>query len=779
MTTAIRTIAAMALAAGLVVLGGVVAAQRQPPDRAVRPRPYALTPTVPVTPAIVQRGAGLYRENCAMCHGEDGRGNTDAAKAFQTRPADQTSPQMERFEDRDLAARIQHGGFNMPAFPQFRGDDLVAIVAYVRSLSRGDVKAVELQSLAQGEVKNYVPVTREMLERPSDDDWLMYRRTYDSWGYSPLTQITKANVGELELAWSRVMTPGRQYITPLAHGGVLYIESPRDIIQALDARTGDLIWEYRHQPAPRPATAAGPGGRDAGEGPVNPTDVRGTRNLAIHGDKIFHLTRDAHVIALDARTGALVWDTPETAGDRGISHSAGPIVVEGKVISGRSASPGGGPEVAYIAAHDAETGKEVWRFHTIPKPGEPGDETWNGVPYENRAHVGSWSVGSYDPQTKILYWGTSVPAPSLEVVRGTPQGDALYSNSTVALDPSTGRLLWHYQHLPRDNWDLDHVFERFLLDAKVSPDAKEVRWINPSVKAGETRRVVSGIPGKTGLVFTLDAKTGEFLWARETVHQNLIKDINPSTGRVSIDEAMVPTPFQELLVCPSNAGGKNWMAGAYSPRTRLMYQPMLNMCMLQTGNTDTFRRGMGYSTSWIVIEDPTITGRPVYPVGRLDAISLDTGRTGWHHEQRAGLVSGLVATGGGLVFGGDANRRFKAFDDETGAVVWETILSAPVSGHPISFAVDGRQYIAVSAGGNTHPEKTALSLHPEIKVTEGYNALFVFRLRAAAVPPTTTASGPWTPGWLVAAGVGVPLLAVVLAGLRRARRRAPGRAGNV
>lgn len=721
MTTSIRVIA---LSLGLAGLGGVLAGQQPPPDRLVQPRPFALTPTVPVTPAALLRGGQLYRENCALCHGADGRGDTEVVKAFQTRPSDHTSPRMESFEDRDLATRIRHGGFNMPAFPQFGTDDLIALVGYVRSLSRPNVRAVELQSLTQGTVEHYVPVTREMLEHPPDGDWLMYRRTYDSWGYSPLTQITKANVGDLELAWSRVMTPGRQYITPLVHGGVVYIETPRDIIQALDARTGDLIWEYRHQVARR---------TDAEERPSNPLDARGTRNLAIYGDKIFHLTRDAHVIALNARTGALVWDTPETAGDRGISHSAGPLVVEGMVISGRSASPGGGPDVAYIAAHDAETGRELWRFHTIPKPGEPGDETWTGVPYADRAHVGSWSVGSYDPQSKILYWGTSVPAPSLEVVRGTVEGDALYANSTVALDPATGKLLWYYQHLPRDNWDLDHVFERYILDAEVRPDRSQVRWINPAVKPGERRRVVSGIPGKTGLVYTLDAKTGAFLWARETVHQNVIKDIVETTGRVVIDQAMVPKPFQEMLVCPSNAGGKNWMAGAYSPRTRLMYQPMLNMCMFQTGNTDTFKRGMGYSTSYVVVEDPKVTGPGLYPVGRVDAISLDTGRTTWHVEQRAGLIGGLVATAGGLVFGGDANRRFKAFDDETGKVVWETILSAPVSGHPVSFAVDGRQYIAVSAGGNTHPERTALSLHPEIKVTQGYNALFVFRLRDAAL----------------------------------------------
>ena len=226
-------------------------------EKVLRPKPAALVPTVPVTAAVIQRGAQVYRENCAGCHGEDGRGDTPAARALPSRPSDQTNPQyMEAFEDQDIASRVQHGGFQMPAFPQIRGEDLIAVVAFVRSLSREGVKSLEIQSIAQGQVKNFTPVTSQMLERPADGDWLMYRRTYDSWGFSPLDEITRSNVGNLELAWARVMTPGRQYITPLAHDGVLYLETPRDIIQALDARTGDLIWEYRYEAAAARAARA-------------------------------------------------------------------------------------------------------------------------------------------------------------------------------------------------------------------------------------------------------------------------------------------------------------------------------------------------------------------------------------------------------------------------------------------------------------------------------------------------------------------------------------------
>jgi len=701
----------------LLALWMAVSVNAQPAITAPGPPRLA---TVPVTAAHLARGAELHAQYCANCHGPAGRGDGVAVQGLASRPADHSDARaMRGFQDSDIAARIQHGAYQMPAFPQIRGDDLVAMVAHVRAQGGQPVHVLELQGLAQGEVPDFEPVTQAMLEQPDDADWLMYRRTYDAWAFSPLTEITTTNVADLELVWARALTSGRQYITPLAYRGVLFIESPRDIIQALDAQTGDLIWEYRW---------TGASGADSDARRVIP-EVRGTRNLAIYGNRIFHLTADAHVIAIDARTGTLAWATPETAGERGITHSAGPLVVDGKVISGRGASPRGGPEVAYIAAHDAESGRELWRFHTIPAPGEPGDDSWQGLSYEHRQHIGSWGVGSYDPELRALYWGTSVPSPSLEVVRGTVGGDVLYSNSTLALDPDDGTLRWHYQHLPRDNWDLDHAYERFLLDAVLAPDPASVRWINPRLESGELRRVVSGIPGKTGLVYTLDAATGEFLWARETIHQNVIRDIDPATGRVQIDEAMVPKPFQELLVCPSNAGGKNWMAGSFSPRTRLMYQPMLNTCMVQTGNEAEFKPGMGYAVSWRMVEDPTLPVSASYPVGRLAAVSLDTGVTAWQHQQRAGLVSGLVATAGGLVFAGDANRRFKALDDESGVVLWETILSAPVTGHPISFAVDGHQYIAVAAGGNTHTDKTALSLHPEFKVPQGLSTLFVFRLR--------------------------------------------------
>ncbi|MBA3886808.1 MAG: PQQ-binding-like beta-propeller repeat protein [Acidobacteria bacterium] len=526
------------------------------------------------------------------------------------------------------------------------------------------------------------------------------------------------------------MEPGGQYTTPLVHGGVMYLPHPGDVIQALNARTGDIIWEFRYERRAAPAVAGSPA----------PRPGRSTRNLAIYGTSLFHVTGDARILAIDARTGQLVWEVEEQP-RRGIGHMAGPFIADGKVITGRSCSAVGGPEACFLAAHDPETGEELWRTHTIPRPGEPGDETWAGLPYERRWHVGTWGGGSYDPELNLIYWGTSVPAPSLEQVRGTPGGDALYSNATLAIDGATGRIVWHYQHLPRDNWDLDHVFERYLVDIEVAPEPGEVAWINPRLRPGERRRVVTGIPGKTGIVYTLDRVTGEFLWARETIHQNVVRTIDPDSGRVNINEDLIVAPFIEQLVCPSLGGGKNWPAGAYSPLTQLMYQPQQNMCMLLTGNTERPAPEDGYATDWVIVPDP----REPNSIGRVDAVSIASGRTAWLHQQRAGTIGSLVATAGGLVFGGDVDRRFRAFDDATGAILWETILSAPASAHPVSYGVDGDQYIAVPVGGNTaSPERRVLSLHPELKPPHGVNTLFVFTLppdlRTARPGPDRTGS---------------------------------------
>jgi alcohol dehydrogenase (cytochrome c) len=398
--------------------------------------------------------------------------------------------------------------------------------------------------------------------------------------------------------------------------------------------------------------------------------------------------------AVDARTGKLVWETPVFDPKMSVNASSGPIIANGKVIQGRQCQPQATHDGCVITAHDAKTGKELWRTRTIPRPGEPGNETWGDVPLEERWHVGTWMVPSYDPVSNLVIVGTSVTIPAPKFILGGNDKQHLYHNSTLALDADTGKIVWYYQHIV-DHWDLDHPFERLLVDTAVAPDPKEVPWINPRIKPGERRSVMTGIPGKTGVIYTLDRKTGEFLWARPTVYQNVISKIDGATGKVTVNpEVTFSRIDEEHLVCPSSSGGKNWPAGAYNPQTNVMFFPLQNLCMMAKTTTDKRDPARVYGLNMPVQIAPGTQN-----VGVVHAISVETGRTLWKYEQRAGMLS-LVATGGGLVFGGDANGRFMAFDEANGKILWETNLGAPVSGYPIAFAVAGKQYVAVSTGGS-------------------------------------------------------------------------------
>ena len=415
-----------------------------------------------------------------------------------------------------------------------------------------------------------------MLENPAPDDWLMWRRTQDGWGYSPLDQVTRENVEKLRLVWSRALATGTQEGTPLAYGGVLYMPQTRDDIQAIDAVTGDLKWEYRRDLPDDVYELVG-------------GNARNNRNIAIYDRLIINTSDDNYVFALDATTGDTVWETQILDYTvNSATHSSGPIIADGKVISGRSCRPWGGPDACIITAHDARTGAELWRRRTIPAPGEPGDETWGGVPFEERVHVGTWMPPSYDPELRLIYQGTSVTSPAPKFMLGGVDNTHLYHNSTLALDVDTGEIRWYYQHL-NDHWDLDHPFERILVDIAVAPDPEAVSWINPRLQPGEVRKVMTGIPGKTGIVYTLDRETGEFLWATPTVAQNVISDIDGATGAVTENSEVVFNAVgQEVLACPTWAGGKDWEAGAYSPLTNTMYFPLRNTCarMLATDNVE-------------------------------------------------------------------------------------------------------------------------------------------------------------------------------------------------
>ena len=589
-------------------------------------------------------------------------------------------------------------------YTQFLTSRCVLVIAIVGVTLASQPVAVHAQF-----VDDFVLVTDAMLQEPSPDDWLMWRRTFDGWGYSPLDQIDRNNVGNLRMVWSRALnTPGRQQGTPLAYNGLLYMPNPNDVIQAINATTGDLVWEHR-RPVPDDVCAL-----------LITSLCQTNRNVAIYDNLIIDTSIDDYVFALDATSGQMVWETQILDYTKNpANQTSGPIIANGKVISGRSCMPRGGPEACVITAHDAKTGAELWRRRTIPAPGEPGDETWGDVPYEDRKHVGTWMVPSYDPELNLIYIGTSVTSPAPKFMLGGAENKHLYHNCTLALDADTGEIVWYYQHL-NDSWDLDHPFERLLVDTAVRPNPAEVSWINPRLQPGEERRVITGIPGKTGVVYTLDRETGEFLWATPTITQNVISSIDGATGVVTENAELVFSSIgQEVLTCPHASGGKDWEAGAYSPRTNTMYMPLRNVCARMLATTPGGELGSASALYAIAWRSQIAPGTD--QVGTVHAISAETGETSWKYEQRAATMS-LVATGGGLVFGGDVNGRFRAFDDETGEVLWEINLGSAVTGFPVTYAVSGRQFVAVSTG-----TPRFIDLTPELRPSLGNN-LFVFAL---------------------------------------------------
>ena len=564
------------------------------------------------------------------------------------------------------------------------------------------------------QLETFVPVTDEMLRQPKPENWINFRNGYNLWGYSPLDEIDDNNVSELRLVWSRAMQHGYQEVEPIVYDGVMFLANVEDIVQALDATTGDLLWEYRRNL------------------PDNIANVTGTRyryrNVSIYDDKIFLATNDAFLVALDAKTGAVVWETQRADYRERVAQTAGPMVVKGKLITGSRCNPSSPrPGGCFITAHDASTGEEIWRVNTAATPDQPGGDSWGGLPRAARRHASAWMVGSYDPLLDLVYWGTGPPAPLPEKLRGAGKADLLFTNSTLALNPDTGEMSWYFQHLPRDNWDLDHVFERMIVETEVSPNPAEVPWISPDLQPGTRRKVITGVPGKTGLIWTLDAATGKFLWARPTVYQNIMTGLDLRTGRPIIDESTTPQSVENAaFACPHLLGGKNQPSGAYSPDTNAMYMPLNNACMDIAMSVEEAGPSDGYDVRVTVRHLPGVDPDTA-DIGRLEATSASTGETLWTYEQRAPVYGSVLTTGGNLLFSGDVIRRFRAFDAENGSVLWETILNGPVSGRPMTYSVDGRQYLAIGAGGLTQGT-SFLQLTPELTTPSGSNTLFVFAL---------------------------------------------------
>ena len=506
-----------------------------------------------------------------------------------------------------------------------------------------------------------------MLQNPDPGDWLNWRRTLNGWGYSPLDQINTHNVHQLQLVWSWQLGPGLSQPTPLVHDGVMFIPSPRNVVQAVDAVNGDRIWEHQRQfeASTDALDAVGSGMR--------------TRSIAIYGDKIYINTSDAHIVALDARTGEVAWDHTVADYTLGYRYTSGPIVVQGKIVAGMTGCQNYKNDVCFISAHDADTGEERWRTATIARPGEPGGDTWGDLPLAFRAGADSWIPGSYDPETNLTYWSTSQAKPWARVSRKT-DGDALYTNSVLALDPETGELEWYYQFVPGETHDLDDVFESVLIDH-------------------HGRRSLFKM-GKMGILWEIDRTTGAFVAAHDLGYQNVI-DVDPRTGQVTYRPGMIPEAGVELEFCPDFGGIRNWRASAYHPETQALYIPIHPTCVSgmftelpqEVGNDYYANRG------WLS------RGSTVHPAspdhrGHLVAMDISTGEVLWRHTMATRPGSAALTTGGGLVVGADTDRNLFVHDVATGGVLFRTRLPSSVQGFPITYAVDGRQYLAVPVGGN-------------------------------------------------------------------------------
>jgi alcohol dehydrogenase (cytochrome c) len=673
-------------------------------------------------------GQAVYRQSCAVCHGPVLEGSpfgpTLTGQAFvgrwRGRPAQELLSQMERTMPPKGTGTVEPEAFpDLLAFMLRVNRDGPAVVSWQPAQS-GSVPVAREQaqprlSAEQARLLSSLsPVTEQMLATPPEGDWLTGRRSFDATGFSPLRQIDRGNVQHLQQAWRLPLEQSTNEITPLVHDGVLFVYSG-NWLQAVDAASGNPLWRYRHGGA----AATGTRQFDAGA-------RSRVRSIAIHGHAVYMPTPDGHLVALDARSGRLLWDRAIGSSGTGLQLTSGPLVARGVVMIGVSlglTNKGG----CFIVGVDAATGEERWRIHTVARAGARDGDSWNGAPTDERFGAGVWTAGSYDPELNLAYFGVGNTYTTATLLRprpgaaGVTANDGLYTNSTLALRPETGELVWHYQHHQRDVWDQDWAFEQTL--------------ITLGSGASATRAVVTG--GKTGVFDAVDAATGRFLFSQDTGLTNLFLGIDPATGAKRANPALEPVAGKPMLLCPSNLGSRNWLATSFDAATGTLFVPMLESCAEFVYEPRTPRETANGGSDIRFSSRPRPAGDGNF--GRLMALDLATRQVRWTHRQRVPLASSVLATAGGVLFIADLARNFSAHDQGSGKVLWQTRLPAAAESTPITYTAQGRQYVALVSGEGSHLGVSNRGLVPELGNPRTDLALLVFALPRQGVSPIAPA----------------------------------------
>ena len=516
---------------------------------------------------------------------------------------------------------------------------------------------------SQGKTEDALPpVTHERLLQGTQQaaDWLMFGGNYEGWRFSPLDDIDRDTVKNLQAAWIfQTGVPAQMQASPLVADGVMYLTAAYNKVFALDAATGDPIWKYDHPLPDDLRICCGPG----------------NRGVALAGDKVVMATLDARVVALDRKTGAVVWNTEADDYAGGYSFTLAPLIVRDNVIVGIAGGEYG--IRGYIDAYDLKTGQRKWRRYTVPDEGEPGAETWAGDSYKNGGGP-AWVTGSYDADLDLVYWATGNPAPDWN--GDGREGDNLYTNSVLALDPDTGDVRWYFQFTPHDIWDYDGNTGIFLLDV---------------MRSGEPVKALAQ-PNRNGYLYVLDRQNGTFLHGAQYVEQLNWATGLDENGRPQVDPRYVPMEDgNPELICPGNVGGQNGSyAAAYSPLSKLIFVPTIESCGKMEKAKSIFIRGIPF---WGGGPGQT-QGDLGTAYGHVSAIDPTSGEVKWRYRDDWPMVGGALATAGGLVFTGNQQGYALGLDDQTGEVLWKFQTGSAVRGQPISYQAGGKQYVAVPSG---------------------------------------------------------------------------------